>query len=112
MSKGRGNSMRTFTTALFALLAAFASVAQAQDLPTRVGRVAHIEGRVSLYQDPESGWEKAYVNSPITSENSVWADDGSRAEVRISGMAIRVDRLTQLDVAKLDEDELDAFVAR
>src|SRR5688572_26675320 len=112
MSPGRGNSMRSLATALFALLAAFASVAQAQDLPIRVGRVAHIEGRVSLYQDPDSGWEKAYVNSPVTSENSVWADDGARAELRISGMAIRVDRLTQLDMARLDEEAIDAFVAR
>ena len=104
--------MRILATVFLGLATALASLAQAQDFPTRVGRIAHIEGRASLYQDPEAGWELAYVNSPITSENSVWTDEGSRAEVRVSGMAIRLDRLTQLDVARLDEDELDAFVAR
>jgi hypothetical protein len=104
--------MRILATLLFGLVTALAPFAQAQDLPVRVGRLAHIEGRVSLYQDPEAGWELGYVNSPITSENSVWADDGSRAELRVSGTAIRLDRLTQLDVARLDESELDAFVAR
>ena len=104
--------MRILAAVLFACSTTLASWAQAQDLPIRVGRIAHIEGQASLYQDPEAGWERAYINSPITSENSVWTDDGSRAEVRVSGMAIRLDHLTQLDVARLDEDELDAYVAR
>src|SRR5687768_14152144 len=104
--------MRTFASLLlgFALIAA--SAAQGQEPPVRVGRVAHIEGQASLYQDPDAGWEKAYVNSPLTSENSVWTDRGSRAEVRISGMALRLDELTQLDIPKLDEDELEAFLPR
>jgi DNA segregation ATPase FtsK/SpoIIIE-like protein len=108
----KGEPMRTIASLFLALATALASLAQAQDFPNRVGRIAHIEGRASLYQDPEGGWELAYVNSPITSENSVWTDEGSRAEVRVSGMAIRLDHLTQLDVARLDEDELNAFIAR
>ena len=104
--------MRILAAVLFAFATTAASWAPAQDLPIRVGRIAHIEGQASLYQDPEAGWERAYINSPVTSENSVWTDDRSRAEVRVSGMAIRLDYLTQLDVARLDEDELDAYVAR
>src|SRR5688500_13293364 len=104
--------MRSLATLLFALAATAMTAVPAQELPIRVGRVAHIDGPVSLYQDPEEGWERAYVNSPITSENSVWTDDDARAELRISGMALRLDQLTQLDIARLDESELDAFVAR
>ena len=104
--------MRILAALLFSIATALGAVAQAQDLPIRVGRIAHIEGAASVYQDAEYGWEKAYINTPITSENSVWTDQGSRAELRVSGMAIRLDRLTQFDVARLDEDELDAFVAR
>jgi hypothetical protein len=104
--------VRILAALLFTFAMALAPLAPAQDLPLRVGRIAHIEGLASVYQDSEYGWEKAYINTPITSENSVWTDQGSRAELRISGMAIRLDRLTQFDVARLDEDELDAFVAR
>jgi hypothetical protein len=104
--------MRILAAVLLAWATTLASWAHAQDFPIRVGRIAHIEGRASLFRDADAGWEKAYVNSPVTSENSVWTDEGARAEVRVSGMAIRLDHLTQLDVARLDEDELDAFVAR
>ena len=82
------------------------------DVPARVGRLAFAEGAVALYQDPEAGWEKAYVNSPITSENSLWTDPGSRAELRVSGIAVRLDESTQFDIAQLDDDDFRTFVAR
>ena len=66
--------MRILAAVLFAFATTAASWAPAQDLPIRVGRIAHIEGQASLYQDPEAGWERAYINSPVTSENSVWTD--------------------------------------
>ena len=89
-----------------------ALAATAQDLPTRVGRVAYVEGSVSIYQDPEFGWAQAYVNSPVTSQNSLWTDADSRAEMRVGGLALRVDDLTQLDVSHLDDDGIDATVQR
>src|SRR5689334_15483009 len=104
--------MRTLASLLIAFAGAVLPAAQAQDLPGRVGRIAHIEGAASIYQDPEAGWEKAYVNSPITSENSLWTDGASRTELRVSGVAVRLDELTQLDVSRLDDDELDAFIPR
>jgi len=75
------------------LVAALASLsAAAQDVPSRVGRVSYIQGSVAIYQDPDIGWEKAYVNSPVTSENSLWTEPGSHAEVRVSAVALRLDR--------------------
>src|SRR5438128_1848633 len=90
-------SMRLLAT-LVLTVAATAGIASAQEVPGRVGRIAHIEGTASVYQDPDTGWEKAYVNSPVTSENSVWTDASAHAEVRVSGVALRLDQLTQLDV--------------
>ena len=104
--------MRFLATAFFALASAFAPLALAQDAPDRAGRIAFIEGSVSVYQDPDMGWDRAYVNLPITSENSVWTDRGARAEVRVSGTALRLDELTQLDIATLDSDEMDAQIER
>ncbi|HEX3059178.1 MAG TPA: DUF6600 domain-containing protein [Usitatibacter sp.] len=91
---------------------AYAQAATAQDIPSRVGRLAFTQGQVSVYQDPELGWDKAYVNTPVTSENSVWTDRGARAEVRVGGIAVRLDGETQLDVSRLDDDDFDAGVAR
>src|SRR5687768_4090256 len=105
-------AMRFIAFVLTALAPLLASFAQAQEAPSRVGRLAFIEGQVSLYQDPEEGWRRAYLNYPLTSENSIWTDRRSRAEMRVSGIAVRMDGGTQLDIARLDEDELNSFVAQ
>src|SRR3954462_12046830 len=93
--------------ALLALALASLSAA-AQELPGRVGRVSFTEGSVAVYQDPEIGWEKADVNSPLTSENSLWTEPDARAELRVSAVALRLDGGTQLDVSRLDDDVLAA----
>jgi hypothetical protein len=105
-------SMRLLTSFFAALVAAVSLGAAAQDVPGRAGRLAHAEGSVSLYMDPDIGWEPAYVNTPITSENSIWTDYDSRAEVRVSGMAIRVDETTQLDFSEVDDDRIEATLVR
>jgi hypothetical protein len=104
--------MRFLAVLLLAVAAWLPQWASAQDIPTRVGRVAYTEGQVSIYQDPELGWDKAYVNSPITSENSLWTDPGSRAEIRIGGLAVRLDETTQFDISHLDDDGIDAQIER
>src|SRR5215468_3741430 len=108
---GKGSFMRSLAILLLSLAAA-AWPAAAQEPPSRVGRLAFHEGPVSLYQDPDLGWERAYVNSPVTSENSLWTERGARAEMRVSGSAVRLAELTQLDVSVLDDLNLDAFVPR
>src|SRR5258705_622383 len=104
--------MRSIALIIASLATAFAQAAAAQEIPGRVGRLAYTQGSVSVYQDPELGWDKAYVNTPITSENSIWTDRGARAEMRVSGTAIRLDATTQLDIARLDEEEIDASIER
>ena len=86
--------------------------AQAQELPGRVGRLAFIEGQVSLYHDPDEGWERARINYPLTSENSLWTDRGSRAEMRVSGISVRLAETTQLDLVRVDDNRLETFVAQ
>jgi len=104
--------MRSIAIFIASVAFAYAQAATAQDIPSRVGRLAFTQGQVSVYQDPELGWDKAYVNTPVTSENSVWTDRGARAEVRVGGIAVRLDGETQLDVSRLDDDDFDAGVAR
>src|SRR6185436_18920587 len=109
---GKVTQMKLLSTLGAALLALAASAVQAQDPPGRVGRLAYTEGSVSVYMDPELGWEPGYVNTPITSENSVWTDTEARAELRIGPMAIRLDETTQLDIAELDDGGLHAHIVR
>jgi len=104
--------MRYIALFLLSLVSSVAGLAQAQEPPGRVGRLAYTQGTVSVYQDPDLGWDKAYINTPITSENSIWTERGSRAELRVSATAIRLDQLTQLDVSRLDENEIDASIER
>ena len=108
--------MRSAVVSLFlaAALGVPALPALAQDIepPSRVGRVSLINGTVALYSDPEHGWEKALVNAPLTSENSLWTEPRGRVEVRIGSTTLRLDETTQLDVRRLGEDELRAHVVR
>jgi hypothetical protein len=104
--------MRFLASLLLGLATALSQAALAQEPPSRVGRLAYAEGSVAIYQDPDAGWEKAYINSPVTSENSIWTDPNSRAEMRVAGMALRLDETTQLDIAMLDQDDLRAFLGR
>jgi hypothetical protein len=104
--------MRFIALALLSFIAGSAGLSQAQEPPGRMGRLAFAEGGVSIYQDSDQGWEKAYVNSPITSENSVWTEPGARAELRLGGTALRLDGATQLDVSEISDDALDANLVR
>src|SRR5690349_10139019 len=104
--------MRLTACFLLWLAAAAAWPASAQDIPGRVGRLSYVDGSVGLYQDPDRGWDAGYVNSPITSRNSVWTDPGARAEVVVGPMALRLDETSQLDVSLLDDAMFDATLER
>ena len=94
-----------FTTSIFAANA-FA------EPPSRVGRVSLVEGNVSFFMDRSEGWKPARINFPVTSENSVWTEGASRAEVRIGASAVRVDDNSILDFIRIDDDQTQAFLQR
>jgi hypothetical protein len=98
---------------LAAILLALALLpAAAADPPGRVGRLAWIEGEALTYTDADAGWEGARINTHLTSENSVWTQPRSRAEVRAGSIALRLEEASQLDIARLDDFELHAHLAR
>ena len=102
----------TRLAALLFTLALAPAAALAADPPGRVGRLAWIEGEALTYTDPETGWEGARVNTHLTSENSLWTEPRSRAEVRAGSLALRLEEATQLDIARLEDMELVAHLAR
>ncbi len=89
----------------------FASTAFAEP-PSRVGRVSLVEGNVSFFMDRGEGWKPARINFPVTTENSLWTEGASRAEVRIGPSAMRLDDNTILDFIRIDDDQTLAYLQR
>ena len=82
------------------------------DPPARAGRLAVAEGEARVFLEADRGWEPAWANQTLTSQNSVWTEPGARAEVRIGSTALRLSAATQLDIPRLDDEAVVAHVAR
>jgi hypothetical protein len=77
--------------------------AWAEDPPTRVGRLAVVEGSVSFHPKADDPWAAAALNYPLATSSSLWTEPGSRAEIEIGAARIRLDGGTELDVVQLDD---------
>ena len=88
------------------LLAAFgiaASPSAWADPPSRVVRLAYINGAVSFSPAGEDEWVRAAVNRPLISGDRLWADVGSRVELRLGGSALRMGENTSVTLLNLDD---------
>ena len=83
------------------------TLARAADPPGRVGRLSYIEGTVSLHLADQGDWSPATLNYPVTTGQSFWADENSRAEIQIGPAELRLDQTSQLDVSNLDDRSID-----
>ncbi len=93
------------------IAAASAVPALSQDLPARTGRLAFIEGAVSIQLSPDAPWEPAAINTPLTAGNSVFTEPEARAEIRVSATAIRLAEGTEIELRRVDDDRFEANVA-
>ena len=112
----RDGFARTAATCLAALCAAVIACAvhaQADDaLPSRVGRVANVQGALYHSLDAGSGeWSPIGLNYPVAQGDNLWADHGARAEVDYGGGQFRLAGDTNVHVSRLDERQLALFVA-
>jgi hypothetical protein len=69
-----------------------ASTADTDDPPTRVARLAYLEGSISFQPGGTDEWVAAPLNRPITTGDKIWSDQGSRAELQLDGSALRLAR--------------------
>jgi hypothetical protein len=88
------------------------STAALADPPARVGRLAHIEGEVSLRSQDMEQWASATVNYPVTTGMSLWTESDARAAIQVGPSEIRLDRETELDVIRLDDELLSLRLSR
>ncbi len=80
--------------------------AGAVDPPTRVGRLAEVQGEVWVYDNEEGEWVQAARNRPVTVGDRLSSAGSGRAEVRIGSTTLRIDANTEVEVSALDDDRV------
>ena len=73
------------------------------DPPTRVARLAYMEGSVSFQPAGEDEWVGAVPNRPLTTGDKLWVDQGSRAELQLGTAVIRIAANTGISFLNLDD---------
>jgi hypothetical protein len=87
-------------------LAAFSTLALADDPPARVGRIALAQGQVSISSEVGDEASAALLNWPVTSHNQITTGRGARTEIRIGSTSVRLDADSSMEVSELDDDSL------
>src|SRR5579863_622861 len=82
------------------------------DPPSRVARLNHIDGSVSLQPAGEQDWVQADPNRPLTTGDNLWADQASRGEVHIGSTAIRLSSETGISFLTLDDRTIQLQLAQ
>jgi hypothetical protein len=88
------------------LLASLAPLAKADDddPPSRVARLAYVQGVVSFQPAGTQDWVTAGLNRPITTGDKLWSDNGSRSELQLDGSLIRLSSNTGFSFLNLGDN--------
>lgn len=78
------------------------------DPPSRVARLGHVEGEVTVAPAGTDEWAEAVLNRPLTSGDRLWVEDGGRAELQIGSAAVYLDGDTGFGFLELDDGVLQA----
>ena len=107
MGEGFGRTTRLLVAVVGVSVLSLTSVAQAQnEPPSRVGRLAFVDGTVSFHDDEETGWSKAVVNTPLTTGDALWTEPNARSEISVAGTRVRMEGGTELGIAQLDDSQV------
>ena len=71
--------------------------------PSRVARLGYAGGTVSLSPAGEPDWVRAAVNRQLTTDDRLWADADSQAELQAGGAKLRLGTGTSLHVLDIDD---------
>jgi FecR protein len=80
------------------------SMADTDDPPTRVARLAYLEGSISFQPGGTDEWVAAPLNRPITTGDKIWSDQGSRVELQLDGSALRLSSNTSVSFLNLGDN--------
>src|SRR5580704_738904 len=87
-------------------LAGFAPRATADDddPPSRVARLAYIQGSVSFQPAGTDDWVTAGLNRPVTTGDRLWSDNDGRSELQVDGSLIRLSNNTGFSFLNLSDN--------
>jgi hypothetical protein len=74
------------------------------DPPSRVARLSHTDGEVTMAPAGTEEWAEAILNRPLTSGDRLWTEAGARAELQIGSAAAYLDERTSFSFVELDDD--------
>src|SRR5512146_1862900 len=76
------------------------------DAPSRAVRLTYISGQVSIQPGGVEQWVAATVNRPLTSNDRVWTDKESRAELSLGTAALRMDSETSVTLNNVGDNSV------
>ncbi|MFN8009606.1 MAG: DUF6600 domain-containing protein, partial [Terriglobia bacterium] len=79
-------------------------LADGEDPPGRVARLAYAQGSVSFNPAGTDDWVSASVNRPVTVGDKLWSDKDARAELQIGSAVIRLGAESGCSFLNLNED--------
>ena len=74
------------------------------DPPERAARLGYIQGDVSLQPAGEEAWAPALLNRPLTSGDTLWTEQGARAEITVGQTDVRLDSNTGFSFLEVGND--------
>lgn len=86
--------------------------ADEDDPPARVARMNYVQGSVSFQPGGEGDWVEAVPNRPLTTNDNLWTDKDSRAELHVGSTAIRLGSETSLTFLELDDNTVQLRLAQ
>jgi hypothetical protein len=84
-------------------LGASLAAADENDPPTRVARLAYMEGSVSFQAGGTGEWVEPPINRPVTTGDQLWSDRDSRAELQLDGSSLRLSANTAVSLLNLSD---------
>lgn len=105
------------TLSLLAAVTIFPAATSAQDQdqqdpPSRVARLGYVEGSVSYEPAGEQDWVQADVDRPLTTGDSLWADQNSRGELHVGSTALRLGSQTGISFLNLNDQAVQIQLAQ
>src|SRR5438874_4004919 len=91
-----------FITAILLGFSNSSGLAQ-EDPPSRVARLNHVEGSVSMEPAGADDWMPAEINRPFTTGDYLYTDQGARAELHIDMAVLRMGPQTSFGFLNLND---------
>ncbi len=105
--------MRSLTSLACALtLSASVLHSQSGDPPSRVARISALMGQASLQPSGASDWSDAALNYTVTTGDRLYTGQGSRIELEIGPMTVRVAEYSDVTITDLSDGFMQLGVAQ